>query len=294
MSRILLTGATGFLGSHLARALVRSGHEVVATVRRSSSLAGIEDIRARLALHDLDSVPLAGLFAGPRYDAIFHVATHYGRGGEVSAVLEANTLFPLRLLEHAVRATPGLFVAADTCFTLEYKHLQPYTLSKRQFAEWGRILAGPAGLPFVNLKLQNIYGTADLAGRILTMIVRRCLGDGDIELTAGEQRKDFLHVDDACRAFLTLLENRGRLAAGVTEFDCGSGRAVSVREIVETVHRLCESRAVLRFGALPYRDGEIMFSQAETAGLAELGWSPRVTLEEGIRELIEEWRGVGA
>jgi nucleoside-diphosphate-sugar epimerase len=120
-------------------------------------------------------------------------------------------------------------------------------------------------------------------------MIRSCLeSKGDIRLTLGEQRKDFLYVQDVVRAIQLLLAGPDRFGAAFVSLDCGSGQAVSIREFVETVHRLTRSRAVLRFGALPYRENEIMFSQADTSMLQSLGWKPTVSLEEGIRSIIKE------
>jgi nucleoside-diphosphate-sugar epimerase len=292
---IYITGVSGFLGSHLARALLRQGWEVHGLKRSTSDLTRLRDVAGRIIFHDVDVEPLEQLFAvGPPPDAIAHLATLYGYKGEpASTIAQANTFFPLRLLEAAAGCGVKLFVNADTCFTVEYKHLQAYSLSKRQFVEWGKILAGP-GLRFVNLKLQHPYGPGDGASKFVPFIIRSCLeSSGDIPLTAGEQKKDFLYVDDVLTAFRAVLEGQDRLPQGFVSLDCGSGRAVPIREIVQTVHRVTGSRATPRFGALPYRENEIMFSQADVSGLRALGWQPVVSLEQGIRKILREDFGRG-
>jgi nucleoside-diphosphate-sugar epimerase len=288
MKSALLTGATGFIGSHLARALLAAGYEVVATVRPGSSLARIHDIKERLRLYDLGAGPLDGLFTGGHYDAVLHLATAYGKGGVPhSEVLAANTLFPLRLLEAAVRASVPLFVAADTCFTPDYKYLQAYTLSKRQFAQWGKAVAEAGGIRFVNLKLYHPYGPDDSPDKFIPMIVRQCRDAKEILLTSGEQCKDFIHVADVVRAYLTILEHQPSLDEGFSEIECGSGKAVSVRSLVEMIHRLSRSQALLRFGALPQRQNEVAISRADPSRLISLGWRPAVSLEEGFLRLLE-------
>jgi nucleoside-diphosphate-sugar epimerase len=125
-------------------------------------------------------------------------------------------------------------------------------------------------------------------------MIQECLDStGEIALTPGEQRKDFVYVGDVVAAVLTVLEGLDRLPPGPTDLECGTGEAVSIRGFVETVHRLTASRATLRFGALPYRENEIMLSQANPGDLRALGWEPRTTLEAGLRAILREDFGRG-
>jgi len=78
-----------------------------------------------------------------------------------------------------------------------------------------------------------------------------------------------------------------------TTLDCGTGEAVSVREVVSLIHRLTLSTATLNFGALPYRENELMLIQANPAALRELGWTVNVPLETGLRSLLSGEYGIG-
>ena len=101
--KILLTGATGYLGSHLARAFVAEGHDVIALKRQTSKLHRLAGIEQQLYFYDVENLDLAKPFQeqGP-IDVVVHTATSYGRAGEsASEVFESNAAFPLRLLEMA-------------------------------------------------------------------------------------------------------------------------------------------------------------------------------------------------
>jgi len=288
----LVTGATGFIGGHVVRALHAAGWRVHALARATSDVGGLK--AAGVTVHDAAGDPDAVFTAGP-LDAVLLLAASYGRGAESpSATLAANVRFPLTLLERAVAATVPVVVHADTCFTPDYKYLRPYTLSKKQFAQWGRVLADGTATRFVNLVLQHPYGPGDRVGKFVPGMLRECLdAAGDIALTLGEQRKDFVYVGDVAAAFLAVLDNLGKLPAGAVDLECGTGQAVSIRAFVETIHRLTGSRAALRFGALPYRDGEIMLSQADPTALRALGWEARVALDDGLRATLREDFGRG-
>jgi nucleoside-diphosphate-sugar epimerase len=280
---VLVTGATGFVGGHVVRTLAAAGWQIHAVKRPTSDVSGLTGLATFHDVHDLPQ----DLFSCVQ--AVVHAATNYGRGEDPPSTLAAdNTHFPLRLLERAVAAKVPRFINTDTCFTTDYKYLRPYTLSKKQFVQWGRILCDGSGTKFVNLVLQHPYGPGDRPTKFVPAMIRECLtSTGEIKLTPGEQRKDFVYVGDVAEAYRVVLETAADLPAGFSEFEVGSGAAIPIRQFVETVHKLTKSRAKLNFGGLQYRDGEILFSQASIERLAALGWSPVTSLEDGLARTIE-------
>ena len=134
-----------------------------------------------------------------------------------------------------------------------------------------------------------MYGPGDDPSKFTTWIVQSCLKNIDkIELTPGEQKRDFIYIDDVVDAYKLLLKKGGKSGAGFQEFDLGSGKAVSIREFVETVKRLTSADTELVFGAKAYRENEIMYSEANVTKLLNLGWKPKYDLSEGLKEMIEE------
>ncbi len=109
---ILLTGVTGYLGSHLAKVLLANGYDIVALKRTTSSLRRIESLLPDIALYDLEGLDLAIPFeAHGKIDAVIHTATCYGRNGElVSEIIESNIMFPVRLLETAAFFDTPVFI----------------------------------------------------------------------------------------------------------------------------------------------------------------------------------------
>lgn len=285
--RILLTGATGYLGSHLASALLDAGHNVVALKRKTSSLRRLAPILPRITLLDADGLASRALFMDHgKIDAVIHTATSYGRNGEsASQIAEANLSFPLRLLDASVAAGIPLFMNTDTALD---KFLNAYSLSKTQFAEWGSHFAGQKKIRFLNLKLEHFYGSGDDDTKFTTHVINSCLKDApELRLTPGEQKRDFIYIDDVVAAYMLLLEKQESLADWFVEFDVGSGEAVTIRRFVELVHQLTASKTYLNFGAHPYREGEVMLSQADVVPLQKLGWYCRHTLEQGLKLVIE-------
>lgn len=286
--RILLSGVTGYLGSHIAVVLLKSGYEVVGLKRRSSSLRRVEAIKAHISLFDVDELDFNALFYScDKIDAIIHTATCYGRKGEsVSEMLAANVAFPLRLLDAGSHAGVSTFFNTDT--VLE-KKLNFYALSKNQFLQWGEHYSTQHKIQFCNVKLDHFYGPGDDSTKFSAHVINSCRNNvARLKLTRGEQKRDFIHIDDVIAAYLILLEKMNQLNKFYMDFEVGAGRSVSVREFVETVHHLTGSDTNLDFGALPYREGEMMFSKTDISALTTLGWRCLYDLQSGLRQTIEK------
>ena len=289
--RILLTGVTGFLGSHLAKALLAAGYEIVALKRISSSLRRVESIASNIVFFDIEGLNFDHLFRNcGKIDIIIHTATCYGRNNEsVSEIFTANTEFPLRLLDAGNRAGVEMFLNTDTILD---KYLNLYALSKNQLLQWGKFFSMHGKIRFGNVRLEHFYGPDDDPTKFSAYVINSCLANvPEIKLTLGEQKRDFIYIDDVVSAYMVLLEKMAHLNSSFVEFDVGSGRSVSIREFVETVHRLAASKTQLSFGALPYRDGEVMHSEADTSSLTALGWHCCYDIEAGLKKAIEQERG---
>jgi len=199
-----MTGATGFLGSQLARRLVAAGCGVVVLKRSFSDTRRIADLLASgTVAHDIDVRPLATPFLEHPIDCVLHCATDYGRRESTSAaIIEANLLLPLQLLELAVEHRVPCFINTDTKLD---KRINAYSLSKRQFREWLATFADATTA--VNVPLEHFYGPGDDRTKFVSSMIGRMLSpDRSIALTGGDQLRDFIHVDDVVEAFVRIVE----------------------------------------------------------------------------------------
>ena len=285
--KILLTGATGFLGSHLIPAILAAGHEVAILKRSFSDTRRIKGYLDKVQSFDVDVVPIERPFEEcGQFDCVVHTATNYGRQRETATeVFEANLSFPLRLLQAAIFFNTTIFFNTATML---YSYLNYYALSKRQFEDWGRIFANEGKIQFVNIKLEHMYGAGDDPSKFTTYVVQSCLKNiTELALTPGEQKRDFIYIDDVVDAYLKLLANCQSGEDKFQEFDLGSGEAVSIRKFAVTVHTLTGSITKLLFGALPYRENEVVESRADITKLANLGWKPKHDFSTNLKKMIE-------
>lgn len=279
-----MTGATGFLGSNLLRRLLAEKKEVCLLVRSTSNFSRISDLLGRVRLFRLGVVSLPRLFSAEKIDTVLHCATNYGRRMESPvSILEANLLLPLRLLQ--VGADNGLrcFVNTDTILD---KRVGYYSLSKNQFREWLRLYSDR--LACGNVALEHFYGAGDDRSKFVAYMVDALLrGVPRIELTPGEQKRDFVHISDVVRAFSLVLASLKKRRNGFHHFEIGTGRTTSIRNFALQLKRLSGNQVTeLDLGAIPYRENEVMQSSVNLFPILATGWRPRMTLRRGLMDMI--------
>lgn len=286
--KVLVTGATGFLGSHLVRTLVARGDTVHAFRRSASSLARLADVSDAIRWHDA-GMDAHALLSPVQPDVVVHAATAYGRAGEdAAAITRVNLEWPRTLLAAARTAGTPLFVNIDTSLP---PTLSEYARTKRAFAEAARGAAATGGPRVLNVRLESVYGAGDDPAKFqMTLLHALLRGEAEFALTPGEQARDYIHVADAVAALLLLVDHARAVRVPYLAAGVGAGRAVRIREFAETMHQLVGGPTRLAFGAIAYRDGELMEARADVTLLSALGWTGARPLETGLRQMIDEER----
>jgi len=290
METILITGINGFLGSKIAKELCIN-YNIIGLEYSTENLFRINSLNFKVYSYTTNSIDL--IFEENRVDYIIHAATVYGRRNDLySDIIQTNILMPIRLIELANIYQTLAFINIDSFFndpSINYKYLSEYTFSKRNFIEWISLMQ--SHVKVVSLKIFHLYGPNDNKDKFVASIIEDLLsGKKAIDLTPGQQMRDFVYIDDVIKAFKIVLKNISMIKTNFSSIDIGSGVSVSIEEFVTTAKKLTKASTVLNFGAIPYRDGEIMHAKADIRKLSNFGWQPEVNVEQGIAKIINSFK----
>jgi nucleoside-diphosphate-sugar epimerase len=303
-SRILITGAAGFVGANLTRTLICNGAQVHALARPNTNLWRISEVLPWLTLHraDLrDLKELEKIMDDVQPEIIFHLAVHRAAGSpeERLATLESNVLGTVNLLEatasHSYRRLihigSSLEYGTKTEAMKETDMLDPVTFYGTTKAA-STLLAQQFGrannLPIVVLRLFSVYGYWENSTRLVPTAILKALHNQDLALTMPGYRRDFIFVEDVMEA--CLLAVHARSIAGEI-INIGSGKQWSNEELVELVQLLSGSSLKIRVGEYPARASDTTHWVADNRKARRLlNWKPAHTLREGITKTIAWFR----
>ena len=290
---IVLTGATGFLGSNLLGKLLTEGYEVAAVVRTRSKFFRIEEwIKHRnFKIYNIEEEDPRLIFEDNKICGIVHTATDYGRGegGAVSSILESNLILPIRLIELGIEYKTAYFINTDSYFNkagLSYSNLLNYSLSKKSLLVWLRHLSNK--IRVVNVTLEHMYGPGDSRTKFVENMIQEIALEHipRVHLTHGHQKRDFVYIDDVVDAFIKLIEYGTSNEFTFKGFEVGMGKSIQIRDFAQRIKDISQSESILGFGDIEYRGDEIMDSKADISSMIELGWTPQIGISEGVTRIL--------
>jgi nucleoside-diphosphate-sugar epimerase len=299
--RILVTGASGFVGSHVVRALVTAGHEVTALARPASSFWRSQDLGDRLTVVRSDmaaSSPLLAPLEGWRPEVCIHLAWYAVPGVYLEARDNIDSLvLSLRLLEELAAVGCGHVVMTGSCAEYDTEvgilredgPVRPATLyaaAKLAANLIGAQRAAQVGIGFAWARLFYLYGPFEDERRLVPSLIQSLLDGKEFAATAGTQVRDYLHVEDVASAICALALQK---VGGV--YNVCSGEKTPVASLLTEVARIAGRPDLIRLGALPYRGWEPMFICGDNGRLkAATGWAPRQALTEGLAGTVAWWK----
>lgn len=301
MKRAAVTGGTGFIGANLARRLLHDGHEVHLLVQREYSSWRLEGIGDSLQLHEVDLADarmLEPVLRSIRPDWIFHLAAHgaYSSQTDWRRMIQTNVLGSANLLDASLAATFEAFVNTGTSSEYGFKDHAPseeealepnshYAVTKAAATLHCRHVARSRQANVTTLRLYSAYGPYEEPTRLMPSLVLRGLQGELPPLVDPEIAHDYIHVDDACEAYVLAAAARSAEPGGV--YNIGTGIQTTMRDVVETARRLLNIEAEPAWGTLPNRQWDTSIWMADNRkAVARLGWSPRHTFTDGFSSLV--------
>lgn len=291
--RVIVTGASGFLGSHLCRVLRDDGAEIYAISRSAPRDTGGCFRWLQGDMSDICMVRRTLLEVKP--DVIFHLA------GLVTGVCGLELVFPtlqsllvstVNLLTVTAESGSARIVLAGSLTEpipngSEPTPGSPYAAAKWASSAYGRMFARLYGVPVVNVRVFMTYGPGQDTRKLIPYVTLSLLRQQSPDLSSGSWEADWVYVDDVISGLVAAACIRN---VPERTIDLGSGSLVSVRDIVEHLVRLTGSRAAPKFGAVPDRPLEQVRVADVAAAQSALSWSPTVSMIEGLRRTVDAYK----
>jgi nucleoside-diphosphate-sugar epimerase len=293
MRKVLVTGATGHIGSHLCHRLLREGAEVHA-VSRKATAGDHGEIRCwRADLRDANAT--RNLLAAVQPEVVFHLAgcVTGARGLEaVLPTLEHNLYATVNLLIALTELGCGRIVLAGSLEEPAEGALEscssPYAASKWAARAYARMFHALHKTPVVNTRIFMVYGPGwQPDSRFVPYVISSLLSGEAPKLTSGERKVDWIYIDDLIEGLLACAKSDDVLGKTV---DLGSGCLTEMRSVALLIAQLIGTEIRPEFGSLPDRPMEQVRAADVRRTYDQLGWQPRTSLETGLRNTIAWYR----
>jgi nucleoside-diphosphate-sugar epimerase len=295
--KLLVTGGAGFIGRHLVRELCALGHSPVAVTRSldriDRDLGDLDNVRWVEA--DLcSSEQVTALLQAEQPDVLFHLAGN--RLGESDKRTDSNLLSAANLFEASRDSSIKRIVILGSASEygdqlgplnekLPARPSSAYGISKAVVTKTALAMFEENGLPVVILRPFTVYGPHQPAEMFVAEATHCAVNELPFRMSAGTQQRDFVFVDDVVAAIIasaSAAELEGKI------INIGSGQARKLRDVAELIWRISETKAPLLIGERPASESDMHDTWADITRAQELlDWSPRTSLEDGLRTTIE-------
>ena len=301
---VFLTGATGFIGSHLLKRLVKEGCNVHISIRQDSSLWRIEKFKNDFITHKIDLIDfetVKSLIQQIKPNIIFHLAS-YGvdyRQQNIYRAIDVNVIASANLFEAFLANNGHKFIYTGTC--LEYGHksvpvsefdaLVPIGIYGATKTSSVHILSNMTTSmesgKLIVLRPTGVFGEYEGIHKFVPQVIDKLINKTPVEMTPGEQMRDYIYIDDLIDAYILAavvpLENKMEI------INIGSGKGIAMKDFALMISKQIDvSNNLLQFGAVPYRLDEMMYLVANIdKAKSLLRWEPKVTIEKGLEHTIK-------
>jgi nucleoside-diphosphate-sugar epimerase len=298
MKKTLITGATGFIGSSLARRLLQDGHEVHLLIRSEYKPWRIEDIQSSIRLHlvDLaDAEEVKALVCSIQPEWVFHLAAFgaYSYQQGIHRMIDTNLVGTINLVDACVTQGVESFIYAGS--SSEYGNnsnapretdwIDPnshYAITKAAATHYCRLTAIQSNIHIVTLRLYSVYGPYEEPSRLIPRLILFGRRGKLPPLVNPDIARDFIYIDDVAAAFMS--------AAACTDMprgtvlNIGSGAQTTIADLVEIVRELFEIEVEPQWGEMLDRSWDVAEWVADISSARQtLGWQPNFTLEQGLK-----------
>lgn len=295
--KILITGATGFVGKTLVPYLYVHGMTDLCLLIRSSDRSNQLFPNMSLLLIEASSEDWQQQVINYAPDAVVHLAAYFTGSRDnasINLLIEANILFTVRLLEAISHTSCHHFINVGTFTEFlngagEYLPNNLYSATKSAERPIIQYYQTQSCWKWINVVIYSPYGRKNSNKKVIDYLLDAVDAEVSVAFSPGNQVLDFIHVDDMADFFYTLLLNLDKLKGDYYQFHLGTGEGHTLREVANVMERVSGKFVNADWGGRGYSRSDVMYAVAPiNKNISELKWKATVTLEEGIRILMQD------
>ncbi len=290
----LVTGGTGFTGSHLIKRLVNDGWLVHVVVRTSADLGILSTVinEIKTYRHDGSTAALIKIIAISNPDIVFHLAAlviTQHTSEDIAPLLQSNLIFSTQLLEAMVVNGVSRIINTGTFWqhyeNREYSPTCLYAATKQAFESILQYYVEAKSLNAITLILFDSYGPSDSRPKLFSLLHEASKSDKVLAMSPGEQEIDLVHIFDLVEAFVMASTHLLEVdMVGHRHYKVSSGNLMKLKDVVSIYEMIVNIKLPIQWGGRPYRDREVMSPYLQGDSLP--GWSPKISLVDGIKTLF--------
>lgn len=292
--KALITGGTGFVGSHLTYRLVKDGWDVHVITRSKSKLFLFEEVKNKITVHVHDGSMdgMLKIVENSKPSIVFHLASLFlaqHKPNDIGELISSNITFGTQLLEAMVHHNVDKLVNTGTSWQHyhndQYNPACLYAATKQAFESIITYYLESSPLQVITLKLYDTYGPNDNREKLFSLLRKVEQEKETLRMSPGQQLIDLVYIDDVVEAFRLSAKRleEGKVDKNYEEFAVSSGRPIQLKHLVEIYTRTMKKSLKINWGGRPYRQREVMLPWNKGKRLP--GWSPKIRIEEGIRKM---------
>lgn len=291
----LVTGATGYVGSNVARRLASNGWKVHVVARKGSKLTLLQEILGSVTFHrhDGSTESMFSILENTSPDVVFHLASFASVSHspeDIESMLTSNIIFGTQLAEAMIANSAYLLINTGTYSqhyaNKEYSPSSLYDATKQAFKDIVTFYTETTPLRVITLELFDNYGPGDPRPKIMALLQKAVREKKPFAMTRGEQLLDMVYIDDIVDAFEWSAECLLKEQALKDEvYSLSSLKPISLKGLVQVFENVAGCKLPIQWGGRSYRPREIMVPWNKGTNLP--GWKAKVSLEEGIKKVID-------
>jgi len=294
--KLLVSGASGFIGKHLVNRLLKDGHDVSVIVRPSSKAASTP--QTTRIVFDGDVEKFIATIQENNFDGVIHLASLFlaqHTSADIPALVNANLLFSTALLEAAVKSNIPWFINTGTFWqhyqSTTYSPVNLYAATKQAFMDIAQYYLETSPINFVTIKLCDTFGPGDIRPKIFNLWLKISQTGETLEMSPGEQLIDISYIDnviDGYTQMINVLTQDGQRHLAGKSFAIKAEQRFTLQQLATLFEQATQTQLNIKWGQKAYRPREVMVPWEN--GNTIPGWQPRISILEGIKKTFNQGR----